>query len=119
MGLRVRSGVPRAGFEPARLAAVDFKSTASAVPPPGHGVPQPEKASSRTPGTVLLEATTGFEPVMGVLQTPALPLGHVAVVRINQVWSGRRDSNSRPPPWQGGALPLSYFRVASRQITPP
>jgi hypothetical protein len=27
-----------------------------------------------------------------------------------RVWSGRRDSNSRPPPWQGGALPLSYFR---------
>ena len=25
-----------------------------------------------------LEATTGFEPVMRVLQTPALPLGHVA-----------------------------------------
>src|SRR5579883_1707501 len=42
---------------------------------------------------------------MGVLQTPALPLGHVAAP-----WSGRRDSNSRPPPWQGGALPLSYFR---------
>ena len=26
-----------------------------------------------------LEATTGFEPVMGVLQTPALPLGYVAL----------------------------------------
>src|SRR5213594_2348591 len=25
-------------------------------------------------------------------------------------WSGRRDSNPRPPPWQGGALPLSHFR---------
>ncbi len=25
-------------------------------------------------------------------------------------WSGRRDSNSRPPPWQGGILPLNYFR---------
>ena len=29
--------------------------------------------------------------------------------RLN--WSGKRDSNSRPPPWQGGALPLSYFRI--------
>ena len=27
-----------------------------------------------------MEATTGFEPVMGVLQTPALPLGYVAVI---------------------------------------
>ena len=26
-------------------------------------------------------------------------------------WSGKRGSNSRPPPWQGGALPLSYFRI--------
>jgi hypothetical protein len=25
-------------------------------------------------------------------------------------WSGRRGSNSRHPPWQGGALPLSYAR---------
>ena len=31
-------------------------------------------------------------------------------VRQLRRWSGRRDSNSRPPPWQGGALPLSYFR---------
>ena len=27
------------------------------------------------------------------------------------VWSGRRDSNSRHPPWQGGTLPLSYYRT--------
>ena len=26
-------------------------------------------------------------------------------------WSGRRDSNPRPQPWQGCALPLSYSRV--------
>ena len=26
-------------------------------------------------------------------------------------WSGRRDSNPRPQPWQGYALPLSYARV--------
>ncbi len=26
-------------------------------------------------------------------------------------WSGRRDSNPRPSPWQGDALPLSYFRT--------
>jgi hypothetical protein len=27
------------------------------------------------------------------------------------IWSGKRGSNSRPPPWQGDALPLSYFRM--------
>ena len=33
-------------------------------------------------------------------------------------WSGRRGSNSRPPPWQGGALPLSYFRSLSMARPP-
>ena len=28
-----------------------------------------------------------------------------------ELWSGRRDSNSRPSPWQGDALPLSHFRI--------
>ena len=27
----------------------------------------------------------------------------------NIVWSGKRDSNSRPPPWQGDALPTELF----------
>jgi hypothetical protein len=28
-----------------------------------------------------------------------------------KIWSGRRDSNPRPRPWQGRALPLSYTRI--------
>ena len=52
-----------------------------------------------------MEATPRIELGIKVLQTSALPLGYVALK-----WSGKRDSNSRPPPWQGGALPLSYFR---------
>ena len=32
--------------------------------------------------SVLGEATTGFEPVIRVLQTLALPLGHVAVKNV-------------------------------------
>ena len=28
-----------------------------------------------------------------------------------EIWSGRRDSNPRPQPWQGCALPLSYTRI--------
>ena len=31
-------------------------------------------------------------------------------------WSGRRDSNPRPPPWQGGVLPLNYFRVIKLNV---
>src|SRR4051812_24427941 len=30
---------------------------------------------------------------------------------IPKFWSGRRDSNPRPRPWQGRALPLSYTRI--------
>ena len=36
------------------------------------------------------------------------------LVRMNQhsgIQSGRRDSNPRPSPWQGDALPLSHFRL--------
>ena len=29
--------------------------------------------------------------------------------------SGRRDSNPRPPPWQGDVLPLNYFRNKADQ----
>jgi hypothetical protein len=64
-----------------------------------------------------------------VLQTSPLPLGYRALagmpfVRVRPTlnpaqpssgatdtdWSGRRDLNSRPSPWQGDALPLSYSR---------
>ena len=38
-----------------------------------------------------------------------------AVRRSGKRWSGKRGSNSRPPPWQGGALPLSYFRILRRR----
>ena len=47
-----------------------------------------------------LEAPPGFEPGVKDLQSHALPLGYGA-----KKWSGQRDSNSLPPPWQGGALP--------------
>src|SRR5699024_99185 len=30
--------------------------------------------------------------------------------RYSNWQSGKRGSNPRPPPWQGDALPLSYFR---------
>ncbi len=35
----------------------------------------------------------------------------LAVCNAKMSWSGRRDSNPRPQPWQGCALPLSYSRV--------
>src|SRR2546423_13531729 len=35
-------------------------------------------------------------------------------LRILRIWSGRRDLNSRPSPWQGDALPLSYSRLSKK-----
>ena len=52
-----------------------------------------------------VEATGGFEPPNKGFADPRLI--HLAT---SPNWSGRRDSNSRPPPWQGGVLPLNYFR---------
>lgn len=36
---------------------------------------------------------------------------------IIDIVSGGRGSNPRPPPWQGGALPLSYHRIKIYIIT--
>ncbi len=76
---------------------------------------------------------------MRVLQTLALPLGYVAFGELHRLrgglrwriearnlpsdskeqvenWSGKRDLNPRPQPWQGCALPLSYSRSRLRRI---
>ena len=59
-----------------------------------------------------MEAAPRFELGVMVLQTTALPLGYAATFNYKkELWSGRRDSNSRPSPWQGDALPLSYYRM--------
>ena len=35
---------------------------------------------------------------------------------LKSLWSGKGDSNSRPSPWQGDALPLSYSRSTRGRI---
>ena len=35
-------------------------------------------------------------------------------IHFFKLMSGKRDLNPRPPPWQGGALPLSYSRDCYR-----
>ena len=77
----------------------------------------------------------GFEPMMRVLQTLALPLGDVAMDKtfwlahmarcepsgqpfIGNYQSGRWDSNPRPSPWQGDVLPLYYAREINALFYP-
>ena len=39
-------------------------------------------------------------------------------LKLEAFWSGRWDSNPRPQPWQGCALPLSYTRIRKRVRRP-
>src|SRR3989304_3711488 len=55
-----------------------------------------------------LEAAPGLEPGNKGFAPPSL--GHWAPPPRHP-WSGKRDLNPRPSPWQGDALPLSYSRL--------
>jgi hypothetical protein len=59
--------IPVVGVEPTLQKEHDFESCAS--------------ANSATPA-FSLEAATGFEPVIEVLQTSALPLGYAAITGL-------------------------------------
>ena len=59
-----------------------------------------------------LERKTGFGPA-----TPTLARWCSTTELFPQLCqktssSGKRDSDPRPPPWQGGVLPLNYVRIA-------
>ena len=47
------------------------------------------------------------------LRNPAIS---ALVARKVATWSGRRDLNPRPSPWQGDALPLSYSRIRPEAV---
>jgi hypothetical protein len=65
------------------------------------------------------EVETGFEPVWTALQAADYPLGHSTKGSTNtDTPSGRRDSNPRPSPWQGDALPLRHVRVPELALRP-
>jgi hypothetical protein len=74
------------------------------------GILSPLRLPVPPPRQKYLEAAPGIEPGVKDLQSSALPLGYAALF-FKIKWSGRRDLNSRPSPWQGDALPLSYSRT--------
>ncbi len=76
----------------------------------------PNKKALQTNCSQGLVLKTGLEPVrpnghwiLSPTCLPIPPLQHwYFLYKTGQ--SERRDLNPRPPPWQGDALPLSYFR---------
>ena len=56
-----------------------------------------------------MERMMRIELTLSAWKAEVLPLNYIRIK-----WSGRRDSNSRPSPWQGDALPLSHFRKIGR-----
>ena len=61
-------------------------------------------------GTRIRTEDEGF----AVLCLPTWRCRHIFFKR----WSGKRDLNPRPSPWQGDALPLSYFRKNKQSMVP-
>ena len=65
----------------------------------------PEKQKRPATADLLKRCHPDLNRGMKVLQTFALPLGYGTMYK----WSGRRGSDPRPPPWQGGALPTELL----------
>ena len=81
-------------------------------------------ASGRTRGSSQCRAPmrrerASLHPLAAAFSHPGAP-SRVDVERSpgpdnSERWSGRWDSNPRPQPWQGCALPLSYTRIQRRE----
>jgi hypothetical protein len=76
--------MPGAGIEPA--------------PPCGEGILSPPRLPFRHPGG----------PTQEHARTGVAPLGPLPNI-VRKAQSGKRDSNPRPQPWQGCALPTELF----------
>ncbi len=60
-----------------------------------------------------MEARVGFEPTNRGFADPSLTTW-VPRHLVRKKWSGRRDSNPRPPAWQADVLPLNYARILAQ-----
>jgi hypothetical protein len=80
------------GFNSARCGAVSTLQNLEAL----------DSAAGDTAGSALTRLPKTKSPLVSG------PSSNFAILKI---WSGRRDSNPRPRPWQGRALPLSYTRI--------
>src|SRR5204862_611901 len=82
------------------------ESPAPRPSPHSHGLPPVRSAGGGwlpagirpRPSLYVVPGTEGRK-----VSSPSIVRGACALAGCS--WSGRRDSNPRPPPWQGGALP--------------
>ncbi len=87
--------VPRAGLEPAQ--------------PKGRGILNPLCLPISPPGLNFGGASRSRTELHGFAIRCITAL-LTRLIRISfEIWSGKRDSNSRPRPWQGRALPTELF----------
>ena len=112
---------PRVGFEPTTLQLTAARSTielpGNKAAEPGFepGLKDPKSFVLPLHNSALLTAEgrsrtdTGVAPQQ-FLRLPRLPFRHFGTFSPFRR-SRRRDSNSRPLPWQGSVLPLNYFRL--------
>ena len=83
---------------------------------PKHRMPSSPGGEVQTVCRPSVVPKEGFEPThpcgQRILSPPRLPFRHFGEAGAwrEEQWSGRGDSNPRPSPWQGDALPLSHFR---------
>ena len=94
--------VPGAGLEPAQpYSRGILNPLCLPISPPGQGVKWRRVPESNRGGRICnpLHGHSANAPLS------AVPSGDPDL----QIWSGKRDSNSRPRPWQGRALPTELF----------
>ena len=71
----------------------------------------------RCGGRVLVKGLQLGKIPQGLKRVGEKTLKHdVLPARKVAYWSGRRDLNPRPSPWQGDALPLSYSRIRPEAV---
>ena len=68
----------------------------------------------RRPSTNSIESAQSRSPYGSSKQKRPRRTAFNFLIPLRKTWSGRRDSNPRPQPWQGCALPLSYARAPVR-----
>jgi hypothetical protein len=75
---------------------------------------EPALWRAKTPFVTPLHTTRYSDKAAGLLRF-SRPKPRAENISARVYWSGRWDSNPRPQPWQGCALPLSYARIRSAE----